>query len=94
MQKTEANLSDETATEAKAQLDSTAATKARTERKASFRTVSLDEINRLYAPADVADVDFEQDINFPGQFPYTRGIHATGYREVMDDASIRRFQHA
>ena len=52
----------------------------RPERKASFRTVSLEEINRLYAPDDIRDVDFKEDIGSPGEFPYTRGIHATGYR--------------
>src|SRR5215211_3738621 len=50
------------------------------ERKKRFETVSLDEVKRLYTPADVADVDFERDTAFPGEFPYTRGIHPTGYR--------------
>src|SRR3989442_1429372 len=50
------------------------------ERKSSFQTVSLEEINRLYSPADVEDINFEEDVAFPGQFPYTRGIHATGHR--------------
>ncbi len=52
----------------------------RPERKRGFETVSLDEVNRLYTPADVTDVDYERDISFPGEFPYTRGIHPTGYR--------------
>jgi methylmalonyl-CoA mutase, N-terminal domain len=52
----------------------------RPERKRRFETVSLDEVNGLYTPADVADVDYERDISFPGEFPYTRGIHPTGYR--------------
>jgi len=52
----------------------------RKERKTSFRTVSLDEINRLYTPDDIRDVELATDIGEPGQFPYTRGIHATGYR--------------
>ena len=52
----------------------------RKERKASFRTVSLDEINSLYTPDDIRDVEFATDIGEPGQFPYTRGIHETGYR--------------
>ncbi|MDT7806881.1 MAG: methylmalonyl-CoA mutase, N-terminal domain [Acidobacteriota bacterium] len=56
------------------------ALKKRPERRKSFETVSLDEVNRLYTPADTADVDFERDIAFPGEFPYTRGIHPTGYR--------------
>ncbi len=50
------------------------------ERKSNFQTVSLEETNRLYSPADVESVDFERDISFPGNFPYTRGIHPTGYR--------------
>jgi methylmalonyl-CoA mutase, N-terminal domain len=50
------------------------------ERKPNFQTVSLEEVNGLYSPSDVAGIDFDQDIAFPGQFPYTRGIHATGHR--------------
>ena len=50
------------------------------ERKPAFRTVSLDEVNCLYTPADVAQLDTENDIGSPGEFPYTRGIHANGYR--------------
>jgi methylmalonyl-CoA mutase N-terminal domain/subunit len=50
------------------------------ERKKSFQTVSLEEVNRLYTPADVEDISFIRNISFPGEFPYTRGIHATGYR--------------
>jgi methylmalonyl-CoA mutase N-terminal domain/subunit len=50
------------------------------ERKKSFQTVSLEEVERLYTPADTADIDFNRDISFPGEFPYTRGIHPTGYR--------------
>ena len=52
----------------------------RPERKKSFQTVSLKEVDRLYTPLDVEDVDFSRDISFPGEFPYTRGIHPTGYR--------------
>lgn len=50
------------------------------ERRPSFRTVSLEEVNRLYDPADVAGLDFGADVGTPGEFPFTRGIHATGYR--------------
>src|SRR5215203_556970 len=50
------------------------------ERKKSFQTVSLDEVEGLYTPADNAETNFERDISFPGEFPYTRGIHPTGYR--------------
>ena len=50
------------------------------ERKKSFQTVSLKEVDRLYTAADVQDLDLERDVSFPGEFPYTRGIHPTGYR--------------
>jgi len=52
----------------------------RPERKKSFQTVSLEEVDRLYTPADTQEIDFTEDISFPGEFPYTRGIHPTGYR--------------
>ena len=56
------------------------ALKKRPERKRSFQSVSLEEVERLYTPADIEDLDFSRDICFPGEFPYTRGIHPTGYR--------------
>ncbi|HST53948.1 MAG TPA: methylmalonyl-CoA mutase family protein [Pyrinomonadaceae bacterium] len=56
------------------------AIRRRPERKSRFQTVSLDEVKRLYTPADAADVDYERDTAYPGEFPYTRGIHPTGYR--------------
>jgi methylmalonyl-CoA mutase N-terminal domain/subunit len=52
----------------------------RPERKKSFQTVSLEEVGRLYTAADTETVDLTRDISFPGEFPYTRGIHPTGYR--------------
>ncbi len=50
------------------------------ETKKRFESVSLEEVDRLYTPADIAELDFSRDISFPGEFPYTRGIHPTGYR--------------
>jgi len=50
------------------------------ERKKSFQTVSLAEVDRLYTPTAIDELDFNRDISFPGEFPYTRGIHPTGYR--------------
>src|SRR5215218_8577396 len=46
----------------------------------SFTTISGRPIEQLYTPETVAGVDYATDIADPGQFPYTRGIHATGYR--------------
>src|SRR5437879_5382452 len=50
------------------------------EAKKCFETVSLEEVRRLYTPADLLKTEFERDISFPGEFPYTRAIHPTGYR--------------
>ena len=50
------------------------------ERAAHFTTISGREIDRLYTAEDVEGIDGATDIGQPGEFPYTRGIHATGYR--------------
>jgi methylmalonyl-CoA mutase N-terminal domain/subunit len=50
------------------------------ERNAGFTTMSGVPVNRVYTPLDIAGTDPVDDIGFPGQYPYTRGIHATGYR--------------
>ncbi|MCC7418014.1 MAG: methylmalonyl-CoA mutase family protein [Acidobacteria bacterium] len=49
------------------------------ERAAGFSTVSGRPIQRLYTAEDLAGIDDVRDIGDPGAFPYTRGIHATGY---------------
>ncbi len=49
-------------------------------RQAKFTTVSGEPISMLYSPRDVERLDFLADIGYPGEFPYTRGIHPTGYR--------------
>ena len=50
------------------------------ERAAEFTTVSSYPIRRLYTQADLADWNAERDLGYPGQPPYTRGIHSTMYR--------------
>ena len=50
------------------------------DRDADFTTVSSYPIRRLYTQADLAGWDSERDLGFPGQPPYTRGIHSTMYR--------------
>lgn len=47
---------------------------------ASFMTQSSVPIEGLYTPLDIADTDYLDDIGFPGEYPFTRGIHATGQR--------------
>ncbi|UPV73559.1 methylmalonyl-CoA mutase family protein [Halorussus limi] len=50
------------------------------ERKDRFATVSNLEVDRLYTPDDVADLDYGEDVGFPGEEPYTRGPYPTMYR--------------
>ncbi|MHB1688164.1 MAG: acyl-CoA mutase large subunit family protein [Ignavibacteriaceae bacterium] len=45
-----------------------------------FTTVSGEEVKALYCPDDVEHIDYLSEIGFPGEYPYTRGIHANGYR--------------
>ncbi|MEP0861217.1 MAG: methylmalonyl-CoA mutase family protein [Ignavibacterium sp.] len=45
-----------------------------------FTTVSGRDINVLYGPDDVEHINYLSEIGFPGEYPYTRGIHANGYR--------------
>src|SRR6185295_916201 len=47
------------------------------ERKSTFEGISLEPVDRLYTKDRVEDIP---DIGFPGEFPYKRGIHPTGYR--------------
>src|SRR3990172_2442825 len=49
-------------------------------RPARFTTVSSAPIEMLYGPEDVSRINFLTDIGYPGEYPYTRGIHPTGYR--------------
>ena len=50
------------------------------ERQAAFKTLSGLPVSRLYTPLDRSEDDYLEDLNFPGQFPFTRGIHPTMYR--------------
>src|SRR5262245_58416865 len=50
------------------------------ERAQTFTTISGRPIDRLYTRDDLNGIDYARDIANPGEFPYTRGIHPTGYR--------------
>jgi methylmalonyl-CoA mutase, N-terminal domain len=50
------------------------------ERKAAFHNTSGIELQRLYTPEDLSALEYARDLGFPGEFPYTRGIHASMYR--------------
>jgi methylmalonyl-CoA mutase N-terminal domain/subunit len=49
------------------------------ERDAAFET-SVGPVDRLHTPLDVADTDYERDIGYPGEYPFTRGVQPTMYR--------------
>ena len=50
------------------------------ERQEKFETLSGKPVHRLYTPLDVADKNYLKEINFPGGYPFTRGVVPTGYR--------------
>ncbi|MEJ5248079.1 MAG: methylmalonyl-CoA mutase family protein [Caldilinea sp.] len=50
------------------------------ERHPEFSTISGVPIDRVYTPLHNAGADYGQDLGMPGEYPYTRGVHATGHR--------------
>jgi methylmalonyl-CoA mutase cobalamin-binding domain/chain len=50
------------------------------ERRTQFETLSGLPVKRLYGPADIAGLDYLDDLGFPGRYPYTRGPYPTMYR--------------
>jgi len=50
------------------------------ERRETFLTTSSKSIKRLYTPADRQGKSYQEELGFPGEYPFTRGIHATMYR--------------
>jgi methylmalonyl-CoA mutase N-terminal domain/subunit len=57
-----------------------AAVRPAAERADSFTTISGRAIKPLYTAEDLSGIDPARDIGEPGSYPYTRGIHASGYR--------------
>jgi len=53
------------------------------ERQQDFITTSSEPINRLYTPLDTAGMDYLENLGFPGQYPYTRGVHPTLHRSRL-----------
>ncbi|MGB7293668.1 MAG: methylmalonyl-CoA mutase family protein [Thermodesulfobacteriota bacterium] len=50
------------------------------ERKKVFTTQSGITLDRLYTPEDTKDIDYDQKIGYPGEYPFTRGVQPTMYR--------------
>src|SRR3990172_5313834 len=45
-----------------------------------FETTSGIELDTLYAPEDLASFDYQRDLGYPGEYPFTRGVQATMFR--------------
>ncbi len=52
----------------------------RPERKGEFHSPSDMLIKRVYTPEHIKDLNYMRDLGFPGEYPFTRGVHATMYR--------------
>jgi len=76
---TDAEKKGATATDARRTWDKKVSSSSR-QRDALFTSISGEEVNLLYTPEDVADLDYERDLGFPGEFPYTRGVRSNMYR--------------
>jgi methylmalonyl-CoA mutase N-terminal domain/subunit len=53
---------------------------ASTKKSENIQTTSHIDVNPLYTPADLGRLDYDRELGYPGQFPYTRGVQATMYR--------------
>ena len=53
---------------------------AQKERHKEFVTLSGVPVKRAYGPCDVPEMDYLNDLGFPGEYPFTRGVHPTGHR--------------
>jgi methylmalonyl-CoA mutase N-terminal domain/subunit len=49
-------------------------------RAAEVETSSHIQVNPLYTPADLKGSDYEGEVGYPGEYPFTRGVQATMYR--------------
>ncbi len=50
------------------------------DRLPEYTTISGEPIKDLYTPDDIRELDYLEDIGFPGEHPYTRGVHPNMYR--------------
>ena len=50
------------------------------ERKEKFQTISDKEVKRIYTNKDTEEINYEEQLGFPGVYPFTRGVQPTMYR--------------
>ena len=76
----EAEFDRLTIKQAQWQEDAVQPSLARLPERDHIMTTSSVPLQRLYTPLDIPTFDYEQDLGFPGSYPYTRGVQATMYR--------------
>ncbi len=59
------------------------ALKRSAERQEKYETTSGLEIDTVYTPEDLTDFDYNRDLGYPGEYPFTRGVQANMYRGRM-----------
>ena len=52
-------------------------------RKGAYKTLSQLPVEPVYGPTDLADTEYLSDIGLPGEYPYLRGVHPSGYRSRL-----------
>ncbi|MCH2516904.1 MAG: methylmalonyl-CoA mutase family protein [Dehalococcoidia bacterium] len=50
------------------------------QRRPDYKTPSQIPVKEVYTPEDLPDSDYLRDVGLPGEYPYLRGVHPTGYR--------------
>jgi len=50
------------------------------QRRPDYKTPSQIPVKEVYTPEDLPDSDYLRDAGLPGEYPYLRGVHPTGYR--------------
>ena len=58
-------------------------TESAPKRKSAYKTLSQIPVAPMYGPPDVVDSDYLRDVGLPGEYPYLRGVHPTGYRSRL-----------
>ena len=53
------------------------------ERQEKFITTSSEPVERLYTPLDTSELDYNEDLGLPGEYPFTRGVHPTLHRSKL-----------
>src|SRR5215813_10620614 len=55
----------------------------KTKKEKVFETISGVPLKPVFGPEDLKDFSYERDLNDPGKFPYTRGIHPGMYKDKL-----------